>query len=86
MEELKPIGGLILDFDRHLSLLESLGFSPNQAKIYLTLVILGDSTAKTIGSYSKVSREEVYRKLSEIEKMGFIERVFTKPAMFRAIP
>jgi sugar-specific transcriptional regulator TrmB len=75
-----------LEFRNYLSLFKSLGFSPNQAKVYLTLITLGDSSAKSIGNYSEVAREEVYRKLRELEKKGFIKRIFTKPAMFRASP
>lgn len=74
-----------LDTDS-ISTLVKLGFSPNQAKVYLSLVILGCSSTKNIHKFSGVSREEIYRKLNELQKLGFIEKVVAKPAMFRATP
>ena len=66
--------------------LVKLGLSPNQAKIYRSLVGLGDLTVKEIEKFSGVHREEIYRKIKELEKLGFIERVLTKPIQFRAAP
>jgi sugar-specific transcriptional regulator TrmB len=63
-----------------------LGFSPNQAKVYLALVALGSSSAKSVWKSSGVCREEVYRKLRELQEMGFVERIFVRPVRFRAIP
>jgi sugar-specific transcriptional regulator TrmB len=68
-----------------LSGLELLGFSPNEAKVYITLVKQETCTAKELGLLSGVSREEVYRKLSELEKLGFVHRSFTKPVTFKAV-
>jgi len=69
-----------------VSTLERLGFSPNQAKVYFALVMLGTASAKDIWNFSGVSREEVYRKLRELQKLGFVELIFAKPAKFRATP
>jgi sugar-specific transcriptional regulator TrmB len=79
--------GLIFSLsDDDISKLVRLGFSPNQAKVYLALVILGASTAKSVGKLSGVSREEVYRKLNELQKLRVVMRIFTTPSMFRAVP
>jgi sugar-specific transcriptional regulator TrmB len=72
--------------DRHVSALVKLGLSPNQAKVYLALVMLGPVPAKSIWVLVKINREEVYRKLNDLIKMGFVERVFTNPSTFRAVP
>ncbi len=75
---------MINDASDHVSTLVKLGFSNNQAKVYLALAFLGTSSANDVANFSKITREEVYRKLVDLEKMGFVERIFTKPAMFRA--
>jgi sugar-specific transcriptional regulator TrmB len=80
-------GALFLELDNDsISTLIRLGFSSNQAKVYLALVMVGSSSAKNIWQSSGVAREEVYRKLCELQKRGFVEKMFAKPAMFRATP
>ena len=70
---------------RNINTLIQLGFSPNQAKVYLALTKMGkESSAKEIWKHSGVAREEVYRKLRELEELGAIERILTKPYKFRA--
>jgi sugar-specific transcriptional regulator TrmB len=64
-----------------------LGFSSNQAKVYLALVSLEKSASvKSIETVSGVHREEVYRKLNDLQEMGFVERILTRPVTFRAVP
>ena len=71
----------------HFLTLERLGFSSNQAKVFLALVSLGNSAdVKSIEEVSGVHREEIYRKLNDLQEMGFVERIFSRPVMFRAIP
>ena len=69
-----------------VSTLVQLGFSPNQAKVYLALVMLGTASAKSVCKFSGVSREEVYRKLRELQELEAVERIMTKPASFKAVP
>ncbi len=66
--------------------LVKLGLSPNQAKIYKSLVGFDNLSVKEIEKNSGVHREEIYRKIKELEKLGFVERVLTKPLQFRAAP
>lgn len=80
------VARITFEINDHVSTLIKLGFSSNQAKVYLALAFLGTTTANNIANYSKVTREEVYRKLEQLQKMGFVERVLTKPAIFRAAP
>lgn len=63
-----------------------MGFSPNEAKIYISLVKFGVCTVKKLEASSGVTREEIYRKIHKLEKQGYVERIFTKPAMFRPVP
>ena len=63
-----------------------LGISPNQSKVYLALVRLGQSSASRLYKKSEIPREEVYRKLHELQELGFVESSLTKPRMYRALP
>jgi sugar-specific transcriptional regulator TrmB len=63
-----------------------LGLSPNQAKVYQTILRLGNSTVIQIAKSSSVRREDVYRVLPALEKMGLTEKLLGKPAMIRATP
>ena len=56
--------------ENHYEKLVKFGLSPNQAKTYLTLVRLGECTAKRIWENSEIPREEVYRKLNELQEFG----------------
>jgi sugar-specific transcriptional regulator TrmB len=78
--------GIILEINNStVSALVKLGLSQNQAKIYLTLLLLGKANAKQIWKSSGVSREEVYRKLGELEKIGFVETILTKPTRYTSL-
>jgi sugar-specific transcriptional regulator TrmB len=75
-----------INLEDHYEKLEKFGLSPNQAKTYLTLVRLGKSTAKGLWQNSDIPREEVYRKLKDLQEMGFVEKILSTPRLFRAIP
>jgi sugar-specific transcriptional regulator TrmB len=55
-----------------------------QAKVYLALVFLGTALVGDISKYSKVRREEVYRILPKLEKMGLIEKTLSTPVRLKA--
>jgi sugar-specific transcriptional regulator TrmB len=66
--------------------LSDLGLSHCQAKIYLTLLKLGvDSKATSIFRYSGVARQDVYRVLRELQHLGFVQKIVSKPTRFRAV-
>lgn len=72
--------------DDAADLLRDFGFTPNQAKIYLAIIRLGITTVGKISTLSKIRREDIYRILPKLEKMGLIERVLGSPIKIRAIP
>ena len=72
--------------NENTDLLLNLGLSLNQAKVYLAILKLKKPVAKQISKFSKVRREEVYRTLPSLEKMGLIERLMGKPMKIRATP
>ncbi len=70
--------------DENTELLLGLGLTLNQAKVYLAVLKLEKTTVGQVAKYSKVRREDVYRLLPALEKMGLIERLLGKPTEIRA--
>jgi sugar-specific transcriptional regulator TrmB len=66
--------------------LAGLGLTSLQAKIYVALMSLNDATVKDISKVAKVARQEIYRALSELLKLGVIEKKIAVPNRFRAVP
>lgn len=67
-------------------LLMGLGLSPNQAKVYHSILKAGDATVRTIAKSSALRREDIYKVLPALEKMGLTEKLLGKPARIRATP
>jgi sugar-specific transcriptional regulator TrmB len=61
-----------------------LGLSLNQARVYIAILKLEKTTVGQVSKLSKVRREDVYRVLPSLEKMGLIERLMGKPTELRA--
>ena len=72
--------------DENTDLLLGLGLSLNQARVYLAILKLEKTTVGQVAKFSKVRREDVYRLLPSLEKMGLIERLIGKPTEVRATP
>jgi len=72
--------------DENTDLLLGLGLTLNQAKVYLAILKLEKTTVGQVAKFSKVRREDVYRILPALEKMGLIEKLLGKPTEIRATP
>jgi sugar-specific transcriptional regulator TrmB len=70
--------------DENTDLLLGLGLTLNQAKVYLAILKLEKTRVGQVANFSKVRREDVYRILPALEKMGLIERLLGKPTEIRA--
>ncbi|MCW3994706.1 MAG: MEDS domain-containing protein [Candidatus Bathyarchaeota archaeon] len=70
--------------ERNAEILSSFGLTIKQAKVYLALVLLGTAPVGEISKFSKVRREEVYRILPKLEKMGLIEKTMSVPVKLKA--
>ena len=70
--------------DENMDLLLGLGLSLNQARVYLAILKLEKTTVGQVSKFSKVRREEIYRILPTLEKLGLIERLLGKPTEIRA--
>jgi sugar-specific transcriptional regulator TrmB len=66
--------------------LNELGLSPLQAKVYSALIQLQDPTATAVSKLSKVARQEVYRITEELEVIGIVQRTLSTPVRFQATP
>ncbi len=64
----------------------NLGLTYSQAKVYLTVVNAGETTAKTIATAAKMDRPDVYRVIAGLVKQGFIEKKIENPVRFKAFP
>ena len=63
-----------------------MGLSLDQARVYLAVLKLEKATVLQLAKFSKVYREDVYKILPSLEKMGLVERLLGKPAEIRATP
>jgi len=68
--------------------LTGLGLTGSQAKVYLALVKVGQARASTLWASLSggVARQDIYRILSELQKLCLIEKVIVKPTEFRPLP
>ena len=76
-------GGNFTDKDEHVEILVRLGLTFCQAKIYLALLQLGTSSAKTISNYTNIARPDIYRVIRGLVMLGLVEKSIGKPANFK---
>lgn len=71
----------------YTQLLERLGLSPNEAKIYQSLIQYGGNTVSTISLRAKVHRRNVYDSLNRLVEKGLAYRVFSQDGdqMYEAV-
>jgi len=66
--------------------LENFGFTVNQAKIYLNIVESGKTQVGRIATTTHLHRQDIYKMLPKLEKMGLITKSIDKPIMIEAVP
>jgi sugar-specific transcriptional regulator TrmB len=72
--------------NKGVEVLQGLGLTQCQAKIYLSLCRFGCLDAKTISKDTHIARQDVYRVIADLEKSRLVEKVINRPTKFRAIP
>ncbi len=72
--------------EKNVKMLIDFGLTGNQARVYLAIARLKLATVGQISKVSKVRREDVYRILPKLEKMGLVEKLLGKPTKIRATP
>ena len=71
----------------YTELFEELGMSPNEAKIYETLVTGVEMAVSEISVKAKVHRRNVYDALSRLLEKGLVFQIFQKGEnMYRSVP
>ncbi len=76
----------MLSLDENAEMLSGFGLTHNQAKVYIAIARLGLASVSQVSKLSKVRREDVYRILPKLEKMGLTEKILGKPTKIRATP
>jgi sugar-specific transcriptional regulator TrmB len=72
--------------DERIQTLMDLGLTFCQAKVYLALVPNGSCTAKTLSRLSKVTRQDIYRIMPTLQKLGLAQKILTIPTGWEATP
>ena len=72
--------------EENAEILSDFGLTGNQAKVYLATARLGSASVGQISKVAKVRREDVYRIMPKLEKMGLVEKILSKPTKMRALP
>jgi sugar-specific transcriptional regulator TrmB len=62
------------------------GLTVNQAKVYLTIVKCGPTSASEISKATNLHREDIYKIFPKLQKMGLITKTLGKPATIQALP
>lgn len=66
--------------------LSDFGFTVNQAKIYLSIAQSGATTVSKIAESTHLHRQDIYKILPKLEKMGLIAKTIDTPFVIEAIP
>lgn len=69
-----------------LTKLIDLGFSDQEARIYLLLAKIGQLKAKDVSRTLKINKVQVYRNLRNLQNRDFVESSLGCPALFSATP
>jgi sugar-specific transcriptional regulator TrmB len=72
-------------YEKGDAFLTQLGFTKTQTKIYLTLLKIGEATAKTLSTKANAPRAIVYKTLDELQEMGVVEKEIGAPFKFSAV-
>ncbi|MCW4053298.1 MAG: hypothetical protein NWE84_00040 [Candidatus Bathyarchaeota archaeon] len=64
--------------------LVALGLTTLQAKIYLALLRLGETSIAPLSKTTNIARQEIYRVIKELQDQGLAEKVLAKPIRYKA--
>ena len=62
------------------------GLTVNQAKVYLSIIQSGMTSVNKISKYTQLHRQDIYKILPKLERMGLITKTLDTPFMIDAIP
>ncbi len=72
--------------NNEIKILNQLGLTVLEARIYLALCTYETLTAKAISKLTKTSQPDSYRVIPKLQNKGLIEKIIGNPAQFKAVP
>ena len=72
--------------DKDTEILMNFGLSFLQAKLYLNLPSLKKADVKTISKASNIARQDVYRIMPSLERMGLAAKILDGSTFYEAVP
>ena len=76
----------MLHSEKNAEILLDSGLTGNQAKVYFATARLRLASVAQISKASKVRREDVYRIMPKLEKLGLVEKLLGTPTKIRTTP
>jgi sugar-specific transcriptional regulator TrmB len=73
-------------FEKNVQTLERAGLSHSQARVYLTLTIVGRTSIKTIAKVAKTDPANTYRAVLDLQDLFLVNKIISKPNLYEAIP
>ena len=77
---------VLFSFDEAAKELASFGLTGNQARAYVALVQLRVASVSKIAQLSRIRREEIYRMMPKLERLGLVEKILGKPVKYKSVP
>jgi sugar-specific transcriptional regulator TrmB len=72
--------------EESLKILEKLGLSGTEARIYIALINSQKTTAQKLAKNINIDRSDSYKNLVKLRNKGFVEEEVSKPKRYSAIP
>ncbi len=69
-----------------VQVLIDLGLTSLQARVYLALSSLGNATMKSVAKVSGIARQDIYRIIPQLHKLGLAEKIVATPSRYKATP
>jgi sugar-specific transcriptional regulator TrmB len=76
----------VLVGEEDVRLLTEIGITKTQAKVYLTLLKIGETEARTLSKKTGIPKQEIYRIIKELQEKGLAEKELAAPSKFIATP
>jgi sugar-specific transcriptional regulator TrmB len=73
------------DYDESQILIR-LGLTSLEAKVYLALTNVDSATPKSISLITKIDRANVYRVVTQLQRLNLVEKMIMNPTHFKALP
>jgi hypothetical protein len=75
-----------MSLERVLRILGSLGFTSTEAKVYIYLAKMDPQKAKDITAGLRITKQQLYPILNNLQKKGVVDNDSKRPALFSALP